>query len=268
MSRGFEGKTIFITGAAKGQGRAVALAFAQEGANIIAFDLDARIEYPAYNRSSNEDLEKLKSEVEEAGGKILIYAGDVRKASDVKEAVDRGVNEFGGIDILFSNAGIAAYGYSWELTEEQWDALIEVNLKGGFLVSKYVIPHLIKKQSGVIIYNSSVAGLRGFGRMSHYSASKHGLVGLAKSQAIELAPYGIRVVTLHPTGVNTPMNDGLAELEGTTPTEIAERSAGNLLKTPWIETEDIVEAVKYIASDKARYMTGNQFVLDAGLLTR
>ena len=268
MSREFEGKTIFITGAAKGQGRAVALAFAQEGANIIAFDLDARIEYPAYNRSSNEDLEKLKSEVEEAGGKILIYAGDVRKASDVKEAVDRGVNEFGGIDILFSNAGIAAYGYSWELTEEQWDALIEVNLKGGFLVSKYVIPHLIKKQSGVIIYNSSVAGLRGFGRMSHYSASKHGLVGLAKSQAIELAPYGIRVVTLHPTGVNTPMNDGLAELEGTTPTEIAERSAGNLLRTPWIETEDIVEAVKYIASDKARYMTGNQFVLDAGLLTR
>ena len=206
--------------------------------------------------------------MEDVGGKILIYAGDVRKASDVKEAVDRGVNEFGGIDILFSNAGIAAYGYSWELTEEQWDALIEVNLKGGFLVSKYVIPHLIEKKSGVIIYNSSVAGLRGFNRMSHYSASKHGLVGLAKSQAIELAPYGIRVVTLHPTGVNTPMNDGLAELEGTTPTEIAERSAGNLLKTPWIETEDIVEAVKYIASDKARYMTGNQFVLDAGLLTR
>ena len=212
--------------------------------------------------------EKLKSEVEAEGGKILIYAGDVRKAEDVKEAVERGVNEFGGIDILFSNAGIAAYGYSWELTEEQWDALIEVNLKGGFLVSKYVIPYLIAKKSGVIIYNSSVAGLRGFGRMSHYSASKHGLVGLAKSQAIELAPYGIRVVTLHPTGVNTPMNDGLAELEGTTPTEIAERSAGNLLRTPWIETEDIVEAVKYIASDRSRYMTGNQFVLDAGLLTR
>ena len=100
--------------------------------------------------------------------------------------------------------------------------------------------------------------------MSHYAASKHGLVGLTKSQAIELAPYGIRVVSLHPTGVNTPMNDGLAELEGTTPVEIAERSAGNLLKTPWIETEDVVEAVKYIASDRARYMTGSQFVLDAG----
>ena len=268
MAREFENKTIFITGAAKGQGRAVALAFAAEGANIAAFDLGEKIPYPAYNRSSNEDLEKLKAEVEAVGAKIQIYAGDVRKAEDVREAVERAVNEFGGIDILFSNAGIAAYGYSWELTEEQWDALIDVNLKGGFLVSKYVIPHLIEKKSGVIIYNSSVAGLRGFGRMSHYAASKHGLVGLTKSQAIELAPYGIRVVSIHPTGVNTPMNDGLAEMEGTTPTEIAERSAGNLLRTPWIETEDVVEAVKFIASDRAKYITGSQFVLDAGLLTR
>ena len=145
--------------------------------------------------------------------------------------------------------------------------MISINLTGGFLVSKYVIPHLIKSGHGVIIYNSSVAGLRGFARMSHYSASKHGLVGLARAQAIELAPHNVRVVTLHPTGVNTPMNDGLAELEGTTAIEIAERSAGNLLKTPWLETEDIVNAVKYIASDEARYMTGNQFVLDAGLLT-
>ena len=268
MAREFENKTIFITGAAKGQGRAVALAFAAEGVNIAAFDLGEKIPYPAYNRSSNEDLEKLKAEVEAIGAKILIYAGDVRKAEDVREAVERAVSEFGGIDILFSNAGIAAYGYSWELTEEQWDALIDVNLKSGFLVSKYVIPHLIEKKSGVIIYNSSVAGLRGFGRMSHYAASKHGLVGLTKSQAIELAPYGIRVVSIHPTGVNTPMNDGLAEMEGTTPIEIAERSAGNLLRTPWIETEDVVEAVKFIASDRAKYITGSQFVLDAGLLTR
>ncbi len=268
MAKEFENKTIFITGAAKGQGRAVALHFAKEGANVIAFDLGEKIAYPAYNRSSNEDLEKLKSDVEAVGGKILIYAGDVRNEEDVKEAVERGVNEFGGIDILFSNAGIAAYGYSWELTLEQWEAVIDINLKGGFLVSKYVIPHMIEKKSGVIIYNSSVAGLRGFGRMSHYSASKHGLVGLTKAQAIELAPYGIRVVSLHPTGVNTPMNDGLAELEGTTAVEIAERSAGNLLKTPWLETEDIVGAIDYIASDKARFLTGSQFVLDAGLLTR
>ena len=267
MAREFEGKTVLITGAAKGQGRAVALAFAEEAANIIAFDLGEKISYPAYNRSSNEDLEKLKDDVEAKGGKIVIYAGDVRKAEDVKEAVERVVEQFGTIDILFSNAGIAAYGNSHELEEEQWDAVLDINLKGGWLVSKYAIPHLIK-QGGVIIYNSSVAGLRGFNRMSHYSASKHALVGLAKSQAIELAPYNVRVVTLHPTGVNTPMNDGLAELEGTTPEEIAERSAGNLLPVPWIETEDVVESVKYLASKKARFITGSQFVIDAGLLTR
>lgn len=266
MAKEFEGKTIFITGAAKGQGRAVALAFAKEGANILAFDLGEKIAYPAYNRSSNEDLEKLKDEVESLGAKIVIYAGDVRKAADVKEAVERGVEQFGTIDILFSNAGIAAYGLSHELEEEQWDAVLDINLKGGWLVSKYAIPYL-KKQGGVIIYNSSVAGLRGFNRMSHYSASKHGLVGLTKAQAIELAPYNVRVISLHPTGVNTPMNDGLAELEGTTPEEIAERSAGNLLPVPWIETEDVVEAVKYLASSKARFITGSQFVIDAGLLT-
>ena len=268
MAKEFEGKTIFVTGAAKGQGRAVALAFAKEGANVIAFDLGEKIPYPAYNRSSNEDLEKLKEDVEALGGKIVIYGGDVRKAADVKECVEQGVDAFGTIDILFRNAGIAAYGYAHELEEEQWDAVVDINLKGGWLTSKYVIPHMINQKRGVIIYNSSVAGLRGMNRMSHYAASKHGLVGLAKSQAIELAPHGVRVVSLHPTGVNTPMNDGLAELEGTTPVEIAERSAGNLLPVPWVETDDVVESVKFIASEKARYITGSQFVLDAGLLTR
>lgn len=268
MGKEFQGKTIFITGAAKGQGRAVALAFAKEGADVIAFDLGEKIDYPAYNRSSNQDLEQLKDDVEALGADIVIYAGDVRKEADVKEAVERGIDRFGRIDILFSNAGIAAYGNSHELSEDEWDAVLDINLKGGWLVSKHVIPYMIENKSGVIVYNSSIAGLRGMNRMSHYAASKHGLIGLAKSQAIELAPYGIRVVTIHPTGVNTPMNDGLAELEGTTAVEIAERSAGNLLPVPWIETEDVVESVKFIASDRARYMTGSQFVLDAGLLTR
>ncbi len=105
-------------------------------------------------------------------------------------------------------------------------------------------------------------------RISHYAASKHALVGLAKSQAIELAPYGVRVLTIHPTGVNTPMNDGLAEMEGSTPIEIAERSAGNLIPVPWVEVEDVANSVLFLASDKARYITGSQYLLDAGLLTR
>lgn len=268
MTKQFDNKTIFITGAAKGQGKGVVLAFAKEGANIIAFDLEEKISYPSYNRSSNKDLQNLKDEVLELGGKIEIFTGDVRKAEDIKNAVEKGVNSFGTIDILFSNAGICAYGASHELTEEEWDSMIDINLKGSWLTSKFVIPYLIKQKSGVIIYNSSVGGLRGMNRISHYAASKHGLVGLTKSQAIELAPYNIRVISIHPTGVNTPMNDGLAEMEGSTPIEIAERSAGNLLSVPWIEVEDVADSVLFLASEKARYITGSQYILDAGLLTR
>ena len=177
------------------------------------------------------------------------------------------LREFGRIDILFNNAGIAAYGLTHELSEDEWDAMVDINLKGAWLYGRRVIPHMIRQGSGVIINNSSIAGLRGMNRMSHYAASKWGLVGLTKSWAIELAPHNIRVVSIHPTGVNTPMNDGLAALEGATPEEIAERSAGNLLAVPWIEPEDVAEAVLFLASDRARYVTGSQFVLDAGLLS-
>ncbi|WP_127957466.1 mycofactocin-coupled SDR family oxidoreductase [Serratia microhaemolytica] len=268
MTAQFANKTVFITGAAKGQGRAVALAFAKEGANIIAFDLGKKITYPEYNDSSVDDLANLQFDVEKMGAKIATFAGDVRNAQDVSAAVQQGVERFGTIDILFNNAGICAYGLSHELTEQEWDAMLDINLKGAWLVSKYVIPHLIRQKSGVIITNSSIGGLRGMNRLSHYAASKFALIGLTKSQAIELAPYNIRVVSIHPTGVNTAMNDGLAAMEGATPQEIAERSAGNLLPVPWIEPEDVADSVLFLASDKARFITGSQFVLDAGLLTR
>ena len=175
---------------------------------------------------------------------------------------------FGRIDVLFNNAGICGYGPAHELTEDAWDATLDINLKGAWIVARRVIPHMIARGSGVIINNSSVAGLRGMARLGHYAASKWGLVGLTKSWAIELAPHGIRVVSIHPTGVNTPMNDGLAALEGATPLEIAERSAGNLLAAPWVEPEDVAEAVVFLASSRARFVTGSQFVLDAGLMTR
>lgn len=264
----FLNKTVFITGAAKGQGRGVALAFAKEGANIIAFDLGEKLAYPAYNRSCSGDLCKLKAEVEDLGAQIEICAGDVRRADDIIAAVDAGIKRFGAIDVLFNNAGICAYGLSWELTEDEWDSMLDINLKGAWLVSKYVVPHMIEKRSGVIINNSSVGGLRGMNRLSHYAASKFGMIGLTKSQAIELAPYGIRAISIHPTGVDTPMNDGLAEMEGATALEIATRSAGNLLPVPWIDVEDVANSVLFLASEKARFITGSQFVLDAGLLTR
>ncbi|HEU0300294.1 MAG TPA: mycofactocin-coupled SDR family oxidoreductase [Longimicrobium sp.] len=262
------GRVAFVTGAAHGQGRASALALAKAGASIAAYDVARPLAYPGYGMGTSADLEALAAECEAAGTACLTFAGDVRDDEAITRAVDGAVERFGRIDILFNNAGICGYGLAHELTEEAWDAMIDINLKGAWLVARRVIPVMIRQKSGVIINNSSVAGLRGMNRLSHYAASKWGLTGLTKSWAIELAPHGVRVNSIHPTGVNTPMNDGLAWLEGKTPEQIAEASAGNLLPVPWIEPEDVAEAVLYLASDRARYVTGTQLVLDAGLLTR
>lgn len=268
MSGEFAGKVAFITGAAHGQGRATALALAREGARIAAFDVARSLAYPGYQMGSTADLESLADACRGHDSDCLTFAGDVRDTAAITGAVDTTVERFGRIDVLFNNAGICAYGLAHELTEDAWDAMLDINLKGAWLVARRVIPVMIRQRSGVIINNSSVAGLRGMGRLSHYAASKWGLTGLTKSWAIELAPYGIRVNSIHPTGVNTPMNDGLAALEGLTPQEIAERSAGNLLPVPWIEAEDVANAVLYLASDRARYVTGAPLVIDAGLLSR
>lgn len=263
----FDNKVAFITGAAHGQGRAVALSLAAKGAKIVAFDVAKKIEYPKYEFGTNDELESLVKEIEALGSQAIACVGDVRDDKAVTAAVNKAVETFGTIDILFNNAGICAYATVDKMTDEEWNAMIDINLKGPFNVTRRVAPVMMKAKKGVIINNSSVMGLRGGNRLSHYTASKWGLTGLTKAWAIELAPYNIRVVSIHPTGVNTPMNDGLAAMEGKTPEEIAEASAGNLLPVPWIEPEDVANLVDYIASDKARYATGSQFVLDAGLLT-
>jgi SDR family mycofactocin-dependent oxidoreductase len=268
MKGEFVGKVAFITGAAHGQGRATALALAGEGARIAAFDVARPLSYPGYEMGSSDELASLAAACSALGTECLVFTGDVRDDAAVTSAVAATAEGFGRIDILFNNAGICAYGLAHELTEDAWDAMLDINLKGAWLVARRVIPLMIRQRSGVIINNSSIAGLRGMGRLSHYAASKWGLTGLTKSWAIELAPYGIRVNSIHPTGVNTPMNDGLAALEGLTPKEIAERSAGNLLPVPWIEPEDVAHAVLYLASERARYVTGSPFVIDAGLLSR
>jgi SDR family mycofactocin-dependent oxidoreductase len=268
MGRDFAGKVAFITGAAHGQGRAVALALAGEGARVVGFDIAKQIPHPGYALGSPEDLISLEREVKARGSQALVFTGDVRDDTAITAAVNETMAQFGRVDILFNNAGICFYGKSHELTEEAWDTMLDINLKGAWLVARRIIPIMIQQGSGVIINNASIASFRGMDRLSHYAASKWGLTGLTKSWAIELAPHGIRVVSIHPTGVNTPMNDGLAALEGKTPQQIAEASAGNLLSVPWIEPEDVANAVLYLASEKARFITGSQFVIDAGLLTR
>lgn len=191
----FENKVAFITGAAHGQGRATALALAKEGADIVAFDVAKKIEYPAYSFGTSDELKSLKEEVEALGRRCLIAAGDVRDDKAVTDAVDRAIAEFGKIDILFNNAGICAYATVDKMTDEEWDAMIDINLKGPFIVTRRVVPHMMEAKSGVIINNSSVMGLRGGNRLSHYTASKWGLTGLTKAWAIELAPYIISALS-------------------------------------------------------------------------
>jgi SDR family mycofactocin-dependent oxidoreductase len=268
MSHGLEARVALITGAAHGQGRATALALAQEGVHVAALDVARTLPYPGYGLGSQSDLDSLCADCERHGVSCLKLTADVRNDAAVTTAVEATKERFGRIDILFNNAGICAYGLAHELSEEAWDAMLDINLKGAWIVARRVIPLMIERRAGVIINNSSIAGLRGMARLSHYAASKWGLVGLTKSWAIELAPHNIRVVSIHPTGVNTPMNDGLAALEGATAQQIAERSAGNLLPVPWIEPDDVAQAVVYLASDRARFITGSQFVIDAGLLSR
>ena len=268
MTHDLGGRVALITGAAHGQGRATALALAREGVHVAALDVARPLAYTGYPLGTPEGLASLAEECGRLGVTCLTFAADVRDDAAVSAAVAATVERLGRIDVLFNNAGICAYGLAHELSEAAWDAMLDINLKGAWLVARRVMPHMMAQRAGVIINNSSVAGLRGMARLSHYAASKWGLVGLTKSWALELAPYNIRVVSIHPTGVNTPMNDGLAALEGATPQQIAERSAGNLLSVPWIEPEDVANAVVFLASDRARFITGSQFVLDAGLLTR
>lgn len=263
----FENKVVFITGAAHGQGRATALAFAKEGADVVAFDVAKKIEYPAYTFGTSDELKSLKEEIEALGARCLIAAGDVRDDAAITDAVNRTMAEFGRIDILFNNAGICAHQKVELMTDEEWNAMIDINMKGPFNMVRRIAPVMMEQKSGVIINNSSVMGLRGGRNLSHYTASKWGLTGLTKAWAIELSPYNIRVLSIHPTAVNTPMNDGLAAIEGKTPEEEAGASAGNLIDTPWLESEDVANLVLFLAGDKARFATGAQYVLDAGLLT-
>jgi SDR family mycofactocin-dependent oxidoreductase len=268
----FAGRVAFITGAAHCQGRATALALAREGARIAAFDVARPMAYPGYAMGSSSELESLVAACTGLGAECLTFAGDVRDDAAVTAAVGATTSRFGRIDILFNNAGICAYGLAHELTEEAWDAMLDINLKGAWLVARRVIPVMMGQRSGVIINNSSVAGLRGMGRLSHYAASKWGLTGLTKSWAIELAPYGIRVNSIHPTNVDTLMIQNeptyhlfSPDLESPSHDDFVNAAQGiTLLPVPWVEASDISNAVLFLVSDEGRYITGISLPIDAG----
>ena len=269
-----DGKVAFITGAARGQGRSHALRLAQEGADIIAVDIAEQMSTVPYAMATPEDLDETVRQIEALDRRIVARKADVRDGEALRAAVDEGVAELGRLDIVSANAGIFSNATSEELTEEQWNDMIEVNLSGVWRTCKVAIPHLRAAGGGSIILTSSTAGLKGFPNFAHYVSAKHGVVGLMRTLALELAPDMIRVNSVHPTSVDTDMiqNENLYALfapdlepDQRTREALGERfQALNALPIPWVEPVDISNAVLWLASDESRYVTGVTLPVDAG----
>ena len=271
-----DGKVVFVTGAARGQGRSHALRLAQEGADIIAVDIAESI--PGMDRfyagATDDDLAETVRQVEALDRRIVATKADVRDFGALKEAVDRGVAELGHVDIVSANAGIFTFGDQSQLvTDEEWDTVNDINAKGVWHTAKAVIPHLIEQGTGgSIILTSSTAGLKGTPNVVAYTASKHAVVGIMRTLALELAPHRIRVNTVHPTGVATDMilNEAtfrlfMPDVEHPTKEQAAPIfETTNALPIPWVEPVDISNAVLFLASDEARYVTGTELKVDAG----
>ncbi|MBP2367802.1 mycofactocin-coupled SDR family oxidoreductase [Pseudonocardia parietis] len=267
------GKVAFITGAARGQGRAHALRLAQEGADIIAVDACAPIaSVDKYPLATEEDLAETVAAVEKLDRRIVARKADVRDTTGLQAALDEGVAELGGLDIVVANAGIASYGQSWELTEDQWKDMIDINLTGVWHTAKVAVPHLVRRGGGSMAFISSIGGLKGVMQVAHYVSAKHGIVGLMRTMANELADQRIRVNTVHPTNVDTHMiqNPGTYGMFAPgDPDPTQDKAMGgfmslNALQIPWVDPIDIANAVLFLSSDEARYITGVALPVDAG----
>jgi (+)-trans-carveol dehydrogenase len=277
MAGRVEGKVAFVTGAARGQGRSHAVRLAQEGADVIAVDICKQIDSVPMPMATPDDLAETVRQVEELDRRIVATLADVRDYPGLKRALDEGVAQLGRLDIVAANAGIASFGPAEELSDESWQDMIDVNLTGVWHTCKAAIPHLkAGGHGGSIIITSSAAGLKGYANVSHYVAAKHGVVGLMRTLAQELAPHMIRVNSIHPTQVDTPMimNETafrlfLPDHEHPTVEDFRPVSQTmNALPVPWVDAVDISNAVLFLASDEARYITGVPLPVDAGTLIR
>lgn len=278
MTGRVEGKVAFITGAARGQGRAHAIKLAQEGADIIAIDNCADIPGVPYPGGTREELAETAKAVEALGKRIITAETDVRDLQGLTEVVDQGVAQLGRLDIVAANAGIAAAPTtSAGMDYSVWQDMIDINLNGAYHACRAGIPHIqAGGQGGAIVITSSVAGLHPFSNIPHYVTAKHGTVGLAKSLALELGPESIRVNSIHPTQVATPMADNEAtwrmfrpDLDNPTQEDFLEAARTlQALPTPWVEPEDIANALLFLVSDDARFITGAALPVDAGALLK
>lgn len=263
MSTGLAGRAVLVTGASRGTGRVHCLRFAEEGADVIALD------FP----QAADELRVTASEVEERGRRCVTGLADVADLAALTGVVDAAVSEVGRLDVVIANAGIHTAGApSWELDPQVWQRTLDINLTGVWHTVRASVPHL-GPDGGSVVIISSTNGIRGTANTAHYTASKHAVVGLARTLANELGARRIRVNTVHPGAVATPMvlNDDTfrrlrPDLENPTAADAAEvLMARNLLPVPWVEPVDIANAVVFLASEQGRYITGTQLVVDAGL---
>jgi SDR family mycofactocin-dependent oxidoreductase len=273
MTGRVQGKVAFITGAARGQGRSHAVRLAAEGADIIAVDICAPIRGVTYAGATPEDLEETRMQVEALGRRIISHIVDVRDLEALRAAVDDGVEQLGRLDIVVANAGITILKPWDQVTPEIFDDTIAINLRGTWNTVMASAHRLIEQQAGSIILISSVAGLKGLPFLSPYVASKHGVTGLARSFAHELAKHYIRVNSIHPAGVDTHMSMHSSETrkEGLVAVQAAlaenPRLTGmltNSLPYDVAQPADISNAVLYLASDESRFVTALAMTVDGG----
>jgi (+)-trans-carveol dehydrogenase len=266
------GRAALVTGAARGVGREVALGLAAAGADLALLDRCGPLETTPYAMPSADDLEAVRAEIEQLGRRCVTRTADVADLGGTTTAVDDIVRELGRLDIVVANAGIFTWGRLWELTERQWDETISVNLKGTWVTLKAAVPHLIRQGSGRVICVSSTAGLRGSPDISHYVASKHGVIGLVRSLAMEVGRYGITVNAVCPSRMKTPMvtfPEYYAAFAGPGATEQdldrVSRSE-QVLPVDAVPVSAVREAVVWLASDAAGHITGAALPIDAGEL--
>ncbi len=276
-NRRFEGKVVFISGAARGQGRSHAVGFAREGAKVIGVDICGELEHAPYPGATEEDLAETVRQVESAGGAMHAERADVREYRDTRDALLRGVERFGRLDVILANAGTYAPMPVQFVDTDSWAETVDINLTGVFHTVKAGVRTMVEQnEGGAIVITSSTAGLRGFYGAPAYNAAKHGVVGLMRSLALELAPNQIRVNSVHPTSVYTPMiiNDVFPKLVRMDLDDPGVDDAAEFLRpqqpmdVPWVDAQDITNAMLWLCSDEARYVTGVTLPIDAGALLK